>query len=177
VNERFAETVSPLIEQDDLIWVHDYHLIPLGAQLRERGLKNRMGFFLHIPFPPSRLMVSLPFHEGLVLSLLAYDVIGFQTEEWLESFRHYVSRELGGHCEPDGTIHVGERSVHAAAYPIGIDYKEFSEAAGSEASSVAFDRLKQSAADKRIIIGVDRPGLFQGARGALSRLPPLPGRA
>jgi trehalose 6-phosphate synthase len=109
VNERFAETVSPLIEQDDLIWVHDYHLIPLGAQLRERGLKNRMGFFLHIPFPPSRLMVSLPFHEGLVLSLLAYDVIGFQTEEWLESFRHYVSRELGGHCEPTG------RSTSASA--------------------------------------------------------------
>jgi trehalose 6-phosphate synthase len=121
-----------------------------------------MGFFLHIPFPPSRLMVSLPFHEGLVLSLLAYDVIGFQTEEWLESFRHYVSRELGGHCEPDGTIHVGERSVHAAAYPIGIDYKEFSEAAGSEASSVAFDRLKQSAADKRIIIGVDRLDYSKG---------------
>jgi trehalose 6-phosphate synthase len=115
VNERFAETVRPLIEPDDLIWVHDYHLIPLGAQLRERGLKNRMGFFLHIPFPPSRLMVSLPFHEGLVLSLLAYDVIGFQTEEWLESFQNYVERELGGHCDPDGTIHVGGRSVHAAA--------------------------------------------------------------
>src|SRR3990170_6337804 len=100
VNERFAGTVAPLIEPDDLVWVHDYHLIPLGSQLRDKGIKNRMGFFLHIPWPPSRLLVSLPFHEGLVLSLLAYDVIGFQTEEWLESFRHYVERELGGHCEP-----------------------------------------------------------------------------
>jgi trehalose 6-phosphate synthase len=154
--------VSPLIEPDDLIWVHDYHLIPLGAQLRQRGLKNRMGFFLHIPFPPSRLMVSLPFHEGLVLSLLAYDVIGFQTEEWLESFRHYVSRELGGHCEADGTIHVGERSVHAAAYPIGIDFTEFAAAAESEGARKAYDRLKESAADKRIIIGVDRLDYSKG---------------
>jgi trehalose 6-phosphate synthase len=162
VNERFAETVSPLIDPDDLVWVHDYHLIPLGAQLRQRGLKNRMGFFLHIPFPPSRLMVSLPFHEGLVLSLLAYDVIGFQTEEWLESFRHYVSRELGGHCEPDGTIHVGDRSVHAAAYPIGIDYKEFSEAAESEGARAAYERLKASAAGKHVIIGVDRLDYSKG---------------
>jgi len=162
VNERFADTVAPLIEPDDLVWVHDYHLIPLGAQLRERGLKNRMGFFLHIPFPPTRLMVSLPFHEGLVLSLLAYDVIGFQTEEWLESFRHYVSHELGGHCDPDGTIHVGERSVHAAAYPIGIDYKEFTAAARSETAQRSFERMKESAAGKHIIIGVDRLDYSKG---------------
>ena len=162
VNERFAETVSPLIEPDDLVWIHDYHLIPLGAQLRQRGLKNRIGFFLHIPFPPSRLMVSLPFHEGLVLSLLAYDVIGFQTEEWLESFRHYVTRELGGRCDDDGMIHVGERSVHAAAYPIGIDYEEFTEAAESEASRRAYERLKASANGRHTIIGVDRLDYSKG---------------
>jgi trehalose 6-phosphate synthase len=107
-------------------------------------------------------LVSLPFHEGLVLSMLAYDVIGFQTEEWLESFRHYVERELGGHCEPDGTIHVGDRSVHAAAYPIGIDYKEFSEAARTEASRNSFERLKASAAGRRTIIGVDRLDYSKG---------------
>jgi trehalose 6-phosphate synthase len=162
VNERFAETVTPLIDQDDLVWVHDYHLIPLGAQLRQRGIKNRLGFFLHIPWPPSRLLVSLPFHEGLALSLLAYDVIGFQTEEWLESFRHYVERELGGRCEPDGTIHVGNRSVHAAAYPIGIDYKEFMEAAASEGARAAHDRLQASAAGKKVIIGVDRLDYSKG---------------
>ncbi len=162
VNERFAETVAPLIDQDDLVWVHDYHLIPLGAQLRERGLKNRIGFFLHIPWPPSRLMVSLPFHEGLALSLLAYDVIGFQTEEWLESFLHYVQRELGGHVDPDGTIHVGSRSVHAAAYPIGIDYKEFRQAVASERAQQAFERLRKSADGRHTIIGVDRLDYSKG---------------
>ncbi|QAY75198.1 alpha,alpha-trehalose-phosphate synthase (UDP-forming) [Sphingosinicella sp. BN140058] len=162
VNERFAETVTPLIEPDDLVWVHDYHLIPLGAQLRQRGLRNRIGFFLHIPWPPARLLTSLPAHEHLVLSLLAYDVIGFHTQEWLESFQNYVERELGGHCEPDGTIHVGERSVHAAAYPIGIDYKEFREAAESDAAWEAFERLRKSADGRGTIIGVDRLDYSKG---------------
>ncbi len=162
VNERFAETVCPLIEPDDLVWVHDYHLIPLGAQLRERGLRNRMGFFLHIPWPPSRLLVSLPAHERLVLSMLAYDVIGFQTEEWLESFRHYVERELGGHCEADGTIHVGNRSVRAAAFPIGIDHSEFMDAVGSEDAATSRKRLLASMEGKATIIGVDRLDYSKG---------------
>ncbi|HEX2764463.1 MAG TPA: alpha,alpha-trehalose-phosphate synthase (UDP-forming) [Allosphingosinicella sp.] len=162
VNERFADTIAPLIEPDDLIWVHDYHLIPLAQQLRARGVRNRIGFFLHIPWPPARLMVSLPFHEGLVLSMLAYDVIGLQTEEWLESFLHYVERELGGHCEPDGMVHVGERSVHAAAYPIGIDYREFEAALASEKAKRAFLRMRQSAAGRRTIIGVDRLDYSKG---------------
>ena len=162
VNERFAETVAPLIDPDDLVWVHDYHLIPLGAQLRQRGLRNRIGFFLHIPWPPARLLTSLPAHERLVLSLLAYDVIGFQTQEWLESFTNYVERELGGHCDADGTIHVGERSVHAAAYPIGIDYKEFAEAVRSPEAQEACDRLTASAAGRHTIIGVDRLDYSKG---------------
>jgi trehalose 6-phosphate synthase len=162
VNERFAETVAPLIEPDDLVWVHDYHLIPLGERLRRRGLKNRIGFFLHIPWPPSRLLVSLPFHERLVRSMLAYDLIGFHTEEWLEAFQHYVERELGGRVDPDGTIHVGDRSVQASAYPIGIDFKEFVEAAESEQAGEAARRLRASAAGRRTIIGVDRLDYSKG---------------
>lgn len=162
VNQRFAETVAPLIEPDDLVWVHDYHLIPLGEDLRARGIRNRIGFFLHIPWPPSRLLVSLPNHEDLVRSLLAYDVIGFQTEEWLESFRHYVERELGGRVDADGTVHVGDRTVHAGAYPIGIDYKQFSAAAESEEARAACDRLRASAAGRHVLIGVDRLDYSKG---------------
>jgi trehalose 6-phosphate synthase len=162
VNERFASTVTPLIEPDDLIWVHDYHLIPLGQQLRQRGLKNRIGFFLHIPWPPQRLMVSLPFHQRLVRSMLAYDLIGFHTEEWLESFHHYVQRELGGTVHADGTIKVGERSVKTAAFPIGIDYSEFDQAAASEETRRAFETLRKSAEGKKIIIGVDRLDYSKG---------------
>ena len=162
VNTRFAETVAPLIGPDDLIWVHDYHLIPLGGQLRERGLKNRIGYFLHTPWPPARLLVSLPFHEELVLSMLSYDVIGFQTEEWLESFQNYVERELGGRCDADGTVHVGDRSVHAAAYPIGIDYREFEAAVASDEAKAAFDRMRLTAAGRTTLIGVDRLDYSKG---------------
>ncbi|HEX8639991.1 MAG TPA: alpha,alpha-trehalose-phosphate synthase (UDP-forming) [Allosphingosinicella sp.] len=162
VNERFASTVAPLIEPDDLIWVHDYHLIPLGQQLRERGLKNRIGFFLHIPWPPHRLMVSLPFHQRLVRSMLAFDLIGFQTEEWLDSFHHYIERELGGTVEADGTVRVGSRSVRTAAFPIGIDTKAFIRAAKSPTAVEACDRLKKSVEDKHILIGVDRLDYSKG---------------
>src|SRR3546814_15591340 len=87
VKEAFADTVRPLTEPEDIIWVHDYHMIPLGQMLRDRGLANRIGFFLHIPWPPTRLLVSLPHHRALVESLFAYDVIGFQTEERSEERR------------------------------------------------------------------------------------------
>ena len=162
VNERFAETVTPLIEPDDLIWVHDYHLIPLGQQLRQRGLRNRIGFFLHIPWPPQRLLVSLPFHERLVKSMLAYDLIGFHTEDWLESFHHYVTRELGGSVAADGTVTVGSRTVKTAAFPIGIDFSEFDKTLASEETKSAFETLKRSAEDKKIIIGVDRLDYSKG---------------
>jgi len=162
VNERFAETVFPLIEPDDLVWVHDYHLIPLGQQLRQRGLKNRIGFFLHVPWPPHRLMVSLPFHQRLVRSMLAYDVIGFQTEEWLESFHHYVERELGGTVEADGTIQVGDRRVRAAAFPIGIDAAEFDDPLAHADARNAYETLRRSAEGKKMIIGVDRLDYSKG---------------
>ncbi len=162
VNERFAETVAPLIEPDDLVWVHDYHLIPLGQQLRERGLKNRIGFFLHIPWPPYRLMVSLPFHQRLVRSMLAYDVIGFQTVEWLESFHHYITHELGGTVDADGTVHLDGRTVQTAAFPIGIDDEEFEIAAASEQAAAARETLHRSVEGKKLIIGVDRLDYSKG---------------
>jgi len=162
VNERFAETVAPLIEADDLVWVHDYHLIPLGQQLRQRGLKNRIGFFLHIPWPPQRLMVSLPFHQRLVRSMLAYDLIGFQNEEWLESFHHYIERELGGSVAADGTVQVDGRSVKTAAFPIGIDVGEFEDVLTKVDARHAYETLKRSAEGKKVIIGVDRLDYSKG---------------
>jgi trehalose 6-phosphate synthase len=131
-------------------------------QLRERGLKNRIGFFLHIPWPPQRLLLSLPFHQRLVRSMLAYDLIGFQTEDWLDSFHHYIEREMGGTVEPGGIVRVGNRSVQAAAFPIGIDAKDFSQAVDSPIARQAHDRLKKSVEGKHVIIGVDRLDYSKG---------------
>jgi len=162
VNRRFAETVAPLIEPDDLVWIHDYHHIPLGQELRDLGLNNRIGFFLHIPWPPTRLLVSLPHHEHLVRSLFAYDVVGFQTEEWLESFRHYIVKEMDGTLGDNDEVTVGGRTIRAIALPIGIDHEEFSRAAQSDQAQQTFRRMQRSADGRSMIIGVDRLDYSKG---------------
>ncbi|MCF8709718.1 alpha,alpha-trehalose-phosphate synthase (UDP-forming) [Rhizorhapis sp. SPR117] len=161
VNERFADTASPLIDKDDVVWIHDYHLIPLGQMLRHRGLKNRMGFFLHIPWPPTRLLVSLPHHRQLVETLFAYDVVGFQTEEWLESFRHYVEKEMGGTIEGDNCT-VGDRTIKAVACPIGIDFTEFCAAGKNESATLMQRQMRASLQDRNLIVGVDRLDYSKG---------------
>ncbi len=162
VNEIFAEAAAPLIEEDDLVWIHDYHMIPLGNLLREHGVKNRIGFFLHIPWPPTRLFVSLPFHERLVRTMLDYDVIGFQTQEWLESFLHYIEKEMGGGVDEQGYVHCEGKTVLAKAFPIGIDFEEFVEAGEGDEARAAYKQLKASALDKKVLIGVDRLDYSKG---------------
>jgi trehalose 6-phosphate synthase len=162
VNQRFAETLEPLIERDDLVWIHDYHLFPLGQYLRDRGIRNRIGFFLHIPWPPYRLLLSLPNHRQLAETLLAYDVVGFQTQDSLDSFRDYVTQEMGGRIGEDGRVHAGGRSVMAIHCPIGIDTDNFVEASQSPAARYAFYRMRQSSAGRDMIIGVDRLDYSKG---------------
>ncbi len=161
VNQRFADTASPLIEPDDIIWVHDYHMIPLGDMLRRRGHQNRMGFFLHIPWPPTRLLVSLPHHTKLVQTLFAYDVVGFHTEEWLESFRHYVEREMGGTVNGD-LVTLGDRTIQAIACPIGINAQQFASAAVSDDAKDMYEKVRRSLQDRSMIVGVDRLDYSKG---------------
>ena len=161
VNRRLAQTVAPLIEADDLVWVHDYHLLPLGYDLRRRGVRNRIGLFLHIPWPPTRLLVSLPHHLRLVQSLFAYDVIGFQTAEWLESFRHFVEKELGGTIDGDWAT-LGEQRVKAVACPIGIDFPEFMAMARGATATATHERVRRSLLDRKMLVGVDRLDYSKG---------------
>jgi len=162
VNQRFADTLEPLIEHDDLIWIHDYHMFPLGQYLRDRGIRNRIGFFLHIPWPPYRLLLSLPNHRQLVETLFGYDVVGFQTQDSLICFRDYVVQELGGTVEDDGRVVVGDRSIMAIACPIGIDTAEFVEASRSTAARYTYYRMRQSANGRDMIVGVDRLDYSKG---------------
>jgi len=161
VNNLFADTLMPMVENDDVIWVHDYHLIPLGWDLRSRGVNNRIGFFLHTPWPPTRLLVSLPHHERLVQSFFAYDVVGFHTEEWLESFRHYCEKEMGGTFDGD-KITVGGRTIQAIACPIGIDYQEFLKGAWSETAIAMHKSVRSSLQERHLIVGVDRLDYSKG---------------
>jgi trehalose 6-phosphate synthase len=161
-NERFAETVLPLIEPEDLIWVQDYHMFPLGKELRRRGVKNRMGFFLHIPWPPRRLLVTLPEARELVEGLLEYDLIGFHTDEWLQSFCDYAREELDGTIDEEGILSVGRRRVRLIACPVGIDAHEFAVLVESDKARETYERVRASAVDRTLIVGVDRLDYSKG---------------
>ncbi len=162
VNDRFADTVRPLIEPDDVIWIQDYHMFPLGGELRDRGCKNRIGFFLHIPWPPRRLLNTLPEAGELVATLFAYDVIGFHIEEWLESFCDFAIKDLGAERIAPDVLKLGARTVRVVANPIGIDTQEFVAAANSPPARLSYRRMRDSAVGRDMIVGVDRLDYSKG---------------
>lgn len=163
VNDLFADAAAPLIDEDDVVWVHDYHFIPLGERLRHRGVANKLGFFLHIPWPPTRLLVSLPYHERLVRTLLEYDLLGFQCDEWLESFLHYCRKELGADVdEASGKISLEGRTVVAKSFPIGIDYDHFMAQGETGEARQAEQRVIASTRHRTAMIGVDRLDYSKG---------------
>lgn len=161
VNERFADTVRPLIEPDDAVWIQDYHMFPLGSELRKRGCTNRIGFFLHIPWPPRRLLSTLPEAQALVETMLAYDLIGFHTDEWLQSFVDYATADLGGTYD-DGVLTIGDRSVRLLDCPIGIDADEFVEMTRTTQARLTYRRMRDSAVGRDLIVGVDRLDYSKG---------------
>ncbi len=162
VNEMFAERLAPVLEPDDILWIHDYHLIPLGAALRRQRVDNPIGFFLHIPFPASEVLATLPVHDALVRALFAYDLVGFQTENDLQAFRDYVEREAGGWTGDDGTMHAYGTSVRAASFPISIDTRVVTARAARAMSTRQAARLRDSLSDRRLVIGVDRLDYTKG---------------
>jgi trehalose 6-phosphate synthase len=162
VNARFAEMLMPLIEPGDLVWVQDYHLIPLGRELRMRGLKNAIGFFLHIPWPARELILTLPRHRQLVEAMFHYDVVGFHTEEWKNAFLSYVLYDAGGMAMSDGRATAFGRTVLPKAFPIGIDAKGFAELKQSQEARESYERMLESKAGRRMLLGVDRLDYSKG---------------
>ncbi|MDO8410449.1 MAG: alpha,alpha-trehalose-phosphate synthase (UDP-forming) [Phenylobacterium sp.] len=162
VNRRFAETLRPLIEPDDLIWVHDYHLIPMARELRRLGVKNRIGFFLHIPWPAHQLMVTLPSHKALVEALFDYDLVGFQTPEYVTAFQEYVAAEAGGEILAEDRVKAFGRTVQTGAFPIGVDAQDFAEMVASERAAKTYDRMAAHTVFRKLIIGVDRLDYSKG---------------
>lgn len=162
VNEEFAGRLSAMLEPDDLIWVHDYHLIPLGRELRMMGHRNRTGFFLHIPFPPPDLLTACSDHAYLVQSLCAYDVIGFQTENDVRNFLAYVRNVAGGTVGRNGRFEAYGEKSRACAFPIGIYPDQMAAQAAGSARSRQTRRLVESLAGKDLIVGVDRLDYSKG---------------
>jgi trehalose 6-phosphate synthase len=163
VNRRFAATLARLLRPSDLIWVHDYQLIPLGTELRALGVKNRMGFFLHTPFTPPAIMQALPRDaEALLASMCAYDVIGFHTREYKIAFEDCAREMLGAQIDEAGKVWFGTGAVLPIVDPIGIDADSFAQMAAQAARGVEAQRLYQSLAGRALAIGVDRLDYSKG---------------
>jgi trehalose 6-phosphate synthase len=162
VNRGFARVLAPILLPDDVVWVHDYHLIPLGEGLRQLDCRQPIGFFLHTPFPAAELLRILPNHRELVAALCAYDLVGFQTAADLESFRDYLLRQGGGEDLGGGRLRAFGRTLQAGVFPIGIDVDAVAEQADAAEESRQMRRLTSSIRDRSLIIGVDRIDYSKG---------------
>jgi len=163
VNRLFAERLLPLLREDDAIWVHDYHLIPLGRELRDLGATQPVGLFLHIPFPHVEALRTLPGYEGLVRDLLAYDLVGFQTARDLACFRSAVVEVLGSSAWlDDGGVLRGGRRTRLGVFPIGVDVDGIQHEAQHSQAAETVRRMQDGLLGRRCVIGVDRLDYSKG---------------
>jgi trehalose 6-phosphate synthase len=161
VNRSFAEALAPMLQTDDTVWAHDYHLIPLGRLLREQGFRGPLGFFLHVPFVPPSMLEAMPVGRELVADMCAYDVVGFQTEEHARDFRDCAQRLLGATVDGE-RVRLNGRTMRAFADPIGIDAASFAQEAERAASDKLVQRVAGSLAGRALAIGVDRMDYSKG---------------
>jgi trehalose 6-phosphate synthase len=162
VNETFARQLLAYLKPDDVIWVQDYHLIPLASFLRKMGCTQRIGFFLHIPFPPPELLSASPNHRELVSGLLDYDVVGFQTHIDAGNLRHYITDHASAVQVSENGFSAGERFVEIERFPIGIDAMGFAKMAQELDEDVRIDLERRRALGRAQIIGVDRLDYSKG---------------
>jgi len=163
VNELFARKLKSLVKPDDVIWVHDYHLIPLAAELRRAGVRNPIGFFLHVPFPSFNVLRSLPPHEHILRCMSAYDVVGFQTQTDLSSFEGCMRQpEIDGRLLGDGQIEAYGRVFKADVFPIGVDVDACQSLAMQNLDDRRVQRLTSSLRERKLILGVDRLDYSKG---------------
>jgi trehalose 6-phosphate synthase len=178
VNQLFARKLKPLLRNDDIVWVHDYHLIPLAAELRALGCNQRIGFFLHIPLPPPLILAAIPGHDWLIRALFAYDLVGFQSQADHSHFCSYVQTEAHAQDLGEGRWRAFNRTVQAGAFPIGIDVEEFTELAKAPDGREMFERMRREYSRRKLLVGVDRldyskglPQRMRAFRDMLQRYP------
>ena len=162
VNRQFATCIASLLRPDDLLWVHDYHLIPLGEELRRMGVRNRIGFFLHVPFVPPELMRALPHAEEMLTAFGAYDVVGFHTRRYCGVFLDCMREMLGLIPDRRGRIVCNGISMRPIVDPIGIDADGFAAASNASVRGAEARRMKSSLAGRLLAIGVDRLDYSKG---------------
>jgi trehalose 6-phosphate synthase/phosphatase len=167
-NTIFCEKILEVCQPNDIIWVHDYHLMLLPAMLRKHLPNATIGFFLHIPFPSYELFRLLPSHwrKGILNGLLGADLIGLHTNAYVQHFLKSTRQILGF----DNTLRLvmtPERSITVDTFPISIDYKKFNQASLDSAVFNERNKIKKSLYDIKLVISVDR---LDYAKGLINKL-------
>jgi trehalose 6-phosphate synthase/phosphatase len=166
VNRKYAKAVAAQAAPDDFVWVHDYHLMNVATELRELGMRSRIGFFLHIPFPSPDVFAKLPWREEILRGLLRYDLVGFQTVHDRRNFTACLGL-LGDEAEVEtrGTIvsvrTAGSRA-RVGAFPISIDYNNFMRSAATEEVAEKARELHRLLPRRRLVLGIDRLDYTKG---------------
>jgi trehalose 6-phosphate synthase len=161
VNETFASALSQVVQPDDTVWAHDYHLLPFGRMLRQHGFQGPLGFFLHVPFVPPSMLEAMPVARELVADMCAYDLLGFQTEEHARDFRDCAQRMLGATIDGEW-VRLNGRRLRVFADPIGIDAQGFAHEAERAANDKLVQRVAGSLVGRQLAIGVDRMDYSKG---------------
>jgi len=163
VNQRFADTAAELADEGALVWVHDYQLQLVPQMLRELRPDLRIGFYLHIPFPPAELFQQLPWRRQLLEGLLGADLVGFQLPGGAANFVRLVRQRVGHKTHRDLVYLPDGRTVRAAAFPISIDAAGYQELAQSEAVTERAAEIREAlGSPSKIFLGVDRLDYTKG---------------
>jgi trehalose 6-phosphate synthase len=162
VNANFAAQLMTIATPGDLVWVHDYHLMPLAHEARQLGGRQRMGYFHHIPWPPAEVFSILPAARELLRAMTDYDVIGLQTDADRNHFRDCLVRELDLSETSPGRFRIGDRTIRVIAIPIGIDAAGLADAAAAAHDNPVVRETIESIGDRSLLLGVDRLDYSKG---------------
>jgi trehalose 6-phosphate synthase/phosphatase len=166
VNEIFANCIIEIAKPEDMVWIHDYHLMLLPSLLREEHSDMAIGFFLHTPFPSSDVFRLLPWREEILHGLLEADLVGFHTYSYVQNFLMTVRRLLPlNHTL--GKIIVGDHLAKVDSFPIGIDYPRFADAEDRPKVQASIKKLSRKLGKTRNILSIDR---LDYTKGVLQRL-------
>lgn len=168
VNRVFCDTLAEIAEADDLIWIHDYHLMLLPGMIREKMPGASIGFFLHIPFPSFEIyrLLPHPWRQAILEGLLGADLIGFHTQEYTQYFLRCVLRIMG-HDHTMGLINLNKRMVKAETFPMGIDFNKYHHVWNAKEVKKVRSRLNKNFAGYKIILSIDR---LDYSKGIINRL-------
>jgi trehalose 6-phosphate synthase len=162
VNRAFAKVLATIVFPTDVVWVHDYHLIPLAAELRSLGLTNLIGYFHHIPWPAPEVLGTLPGSIDLIHAIMDFNLVGVQTERDADNLRRALVQDLGAASRTPNVLDTAGRSTCVRSFPIGIDANDFEKAAEQPRSNRVVGQMIRGLGSRQLIIGVDRLDYSKG---------------